>query len=1046
MKKIYSIFAGLMAAAFLQAASAAEWSYDWPVSATSDKNTGYANGFYNFSTSYDADITSMERTFNGKQWRVNFAAGAQLAYTSSGQSIGSAGKGTSYFTLVSDSFDGKIVSASIELKTKATDATIAFSVGDIAYGMEGETSVRVNSDNELHTYTFSPLAENEAAEGTVTYRFDAPSANTANYVKKITIVYEERVATLEAPVFTPAPGVFDEPIEVALSGPDGAEIIYTLDGSSPLAEGNGNAIVYSAPISILETTTIKAAARLGDDTSNIAEGVFAIRKPAGLSVYYAPETIELLEEGMILLDNPNNVSPINYSSSNPQVASADRNGHIYTFSLGEAVITANFPGNDEYQPQALEIPISVVAKEPVTGLTITPGAGSYEGPLTVNISCTDPRVETIWYNIGPTPSEVDELGILEYGQYTIYHGTDLTLTLDEDCVLSVQAMGYNLWSEAQFLEYSITTPLAAEFEADADKYEIVYHQGFDSMEEAETWTYSTGSDWSLEQGQILMDVPSFTVIDPESVYSLFHQYDDLDNTSVAASPAMLIPENAKLRFWMVFNPVWLIYGNIEIYACEEGDEAVPVKIWDAFLTSQEAATDDMKWTQYYVDLAQYAGKNIYFAVAYGTSGDSMIMDNFDVVVSRPATEVITITAGDTLGFKDLSLGHPQAWTWSFPGGAPATSSDQNPTVTYNVPGTYDVTLTVSRGAETSTLTKAGYVVVEGAAPTAGIGIPENAYYSPEAGLVVALNKEITFTDTSKGAPTSWLWSLPGTDLGTSISKDVTVKYTEAGMYDVDLTVSNDYGQSSTYIYGVKAGGESLIWNIPTADNDKLTMVGLGWYGMYGGTNWLDMEAFAEGFEAPMVPAAVSGVNVYFGAVNYDDPDGELTVSLMLPGEDGLPSTTLATSTLKYSQLVDASQTYNDPTWFAFDEAVEVNSDFFVSVAGFPNEGDNDLIAMYALMRQDGKSTAYHLLAEYDDYWQPTGESTWYKQEDEQISFAIAPKIEFNSNIVGVGTPSAADTETQIYNLQGIRVSSDREHLDRGIYLERRSGKTLKIKR
>ncbi len=38
------------------------------------------------------------------------------------------------------------------------------------------------------------------------------------------------------------------------------------------------------------------------------------------------------------------------------------------------------------------------------------------------------------------------------------------------------------------------------------------------------------------------------------------------------------------------------------------------------------------------------------------------------------------------------------WNWSFPGGTPATSNDENPTITYNSAGVYDVTLTINTGA------------------------------------------------------------------------------------------------------------------------------------------------------------------------------------------------------------------------------------------------------------------------------------------------------------------------------------------------------------
>ena len=148
--------------------------------------------------------------------------------------------------------------------------------------------------------------------------------------------------------------------------------------------------------------------------------------------------------------------------------------------------------------------------------------------------------------------------------------------------------------------------------------------------------------------------------------------------------------------------------------------------------------------------------------------------------------------------------------------------------------------------------------------------------------MVPLNTPLTFTDASKGNPTEYVWKLPGTDLKSSAEKDVTVKYVEEGQFDVDLAVSNDAGTSTTYIYGVKAGGESLAWNISAAENGDLGILQLGWYGNYGGTNWLGMEAFAEAFEKPAAAVTISGVNVYFASVTAVSTDAEITVSIAKP--------------------------------------------------------------------------------------------------------------------------------------------------------------------
>ena len=156
----------------------------------------------------------------------------------------------------------------------------------------------------------------------------------------------------------------------------------------------------------------------------------------------------------------------------------------------------------------------------------------------------------------------------------------------------------------------------------------------------------------------------------------------------------------------------------------------------------------------------------------------------------------------------------------------------------------------------------------------------------------------------------------------------------------------------------------------------------------------------------------------------------------------MPGEVLATSKLPVSQLVDASQTYNDPTTFVLDKTVKLAEKFFVTVSGFPN-GDGDNVVMFALRRQAGeKGTTYHYMKEYDDNNQPTGVSNWYVQNEDVCSFAIAPKIVFDTPQGSVAEIEVEEYEGPVtyYNLQGIRINADR--LIPGIYI-RQQGKTAK---
>ena len=1042
MKKYYHLFAlVVMVLCGALSARAAEWVWDWPISATKDKETGYANGYYNFGSVayYDAKLTEQTRTFNGITWTAHFDAGCVLAYTASGQTIGQKGKAvTNAFDMTTDSFSGKIRSVTIEARCELASATAAVAVNGTSYVCDESTASIAGTTLKKLTYTPS----GDALEGTLKITLNTEGTTGPSYLKSITVVYDPAQASIDAPTFTPAPGSFDGPVEVSIAGVEGAQILYTTDGSSPKVNGT----VYTAPFAINETTTIKAVAKVGEEFSAVAEAKYVIRVSPELSLAKDRYSIELLEEDIIVVNNPNNVEPITFSSSKPQVAAADKYGHIYTFSTGTTTISVKFAGNEIYLPQTLTAEVEVVAKEPLAGLKASVESGKYEGPLAVTFTCTDPRAKAIWYSIGTEKMTLDELGILD--EYTIEPSTTLNLSLENSCVVSVQAMGDNVWSEPIFLTYDITTPLKADFSG-PESVEILYHNGFDSSEEANEWETSSGSKWQLTNSNSY-NVPDFSSINPDSKYSLFHAYANTGDVSVVSSPAVAIPENAKVRFYALFNPIWIHDGNLELYIAEDKEGAEPKKIWDAFLTSQNAATDNANWTQYSVNLSDYAGKKVKFSFAYYlTYGDNVYIDDFEVTSAAPATDHITVVTGQEVKFTNLSTGAPESYSWSFEGADTPTSTEAEPTAIWSCAGSYTVSLTAIKGDESDTCKKTGYVLVRAQAPNALIDVEApGCYYSPEAALVAPLNKDITFRSASTGVPTEFEWKLPGTDKVMAATEEVTVKYIEAGTYDVDLTVKNDVGTSSTYIHGVKVGQEALVWNIRTDENENLGLTTLGWYGYYGGTNWLDMEAFAEHFEAPAEAAEISAVNIYFGKVTTISPDADITVAITSQTAAGLPGKELASTSLKASQLVDASETYNDPTVFRFEKPVEVNEPFFVTISGIPNnetDSGSDAIAMYTLYRgPGGKNTAYHLIAEMDDNWQPTGEKNWYAQTDDPCSFAIAPLLKYNSVVTGV-TPVEADDEAAepvYYTVSGIRVAA--EDLVPGIYVMKRGSKTEKV--
>jgi hypothetical protein len=82
----------------------------------------------------------------------------------------------------------------------------------------------------------------------------------------------------------------------------------------------------------------------------------------------------------------------------------------------------------------------------------------------------------------------------------------------------------------------------------------------------------------------------------------------------------------------------------------------------------------------------------------------------------PATEFEAVSTENCSGYEvqytDMSSGDPTVWAWTFPGGTPETSTEQNPVIEYALPGDYDVKLIVNNAFGTDTLLKTEYIHVD----------------------------------------------------------------------------------------------------------------------------------------------------------------------------------------------------------------------------------------------------------------------------------------------------------------------------------------------
>lgn len=77
-----------------------------------------------------------------------------------------------------------------------------------------------------------------------------------------------------------------------------------------------------------------------------------------------------------------------------------------------------------------------------------------------------------------------------------------------------------------------------------------------------------------------------------------------------------------------------------------------------------------------------------------------------------------VCQGASVQYTDNSYAGPTTWSWTFQGGTPATSSLQNPIVSYAANGSYTTTLIVTNSLGSDTLTQVNYITV--AQPSATI--------------------------------------------------------------------------------------------------------------------------------------------------------------------------------------------------------------------------------------------------------------------------------------------------------------------------------------
>ena len=591
-------------------------------------------------------------------------------------------------------------------------------------------------------------------------------------------------------------------------------------------------------------------------------------------------------------------------------------------------------------------------------------------------------------------------------------------------------MAYKLLNLLVLLTLSLALRAQPQARFSAEEAQAAYYQmGWDSMDEATTWTYSPSSSgnftWHLEERTPYGNQQPFSSIDPISKYSLCCRYSNSDyQNEVAASPTIEIRPNSTVEFYACFRSVFLVYAPWHFYMLDIDGDSIAYHL-NAFLWSQFNEFTGPAWQKFSIDLTPYAGMKATFAFQFtGPGGEDLAIDGFRVTQNMDTdSSAITINEGDAVHFIDRSTGDITEHHWLFPGGTPAESSEQHPVVVYDQAGSYTATLTVRGPDGESTVTREQYINVVGQTPIAVIGLPEEGYLSPWVARFVPAGLPLHYTDQSTGRPTTWHWTFEGGQPAESDEQHPVVTYPEEGVYGMTLDVANAVGTTQDFmVHALQVGGSQFVWNIGLDEYDLLGEIALGWYGYYGGTNWLGIEKFAERFAAPPQPATIDSVQVFFYNTQTVTPDAEITVELYDVGPDDMPCHVIAKTSCKASELA-----YDEKeiiaTDFVFDHPVTLSTDFFIAVGGFPhNEGDG--ISMLSVRRDEGRlTTTWHLLEDEDPHtYERLGTYTWYKNCDDAVSLCVTPRLSYPAAEKPslLAAPTRSSLPSAIYDLHGQR--------------------------
>jgi Chitobiase/beta-hexosaminidase C-terminal domain/Secretion system C-terminal sorting domain len=288
---------------------------------------------------------------------------------------------------------------------------------DVSITAGGSTTLTATGAN---TFLWSPLTGLNPSNGngvsvvaspaqTTTYTVTGTNSSGCVGTDQVVVTVTGGTGPLTAPVISPPTGTYDgsQTVTISTTSP-GASIYYTTTGNTPVV-GTSFSKLYSAPFTVLQTTSIRAiAVRDGSANSPVAVSLITITNPGivalpvispGTGTYGSAQTVS------ISCSTPGATIYYTISGNTPVVGTSFT--RLYTGSFvvnSSATVKAMAVKTGLENSPVASAYITLTNPTPVVSTpVITPGTGLYSGVQTVSISCATSGATIYYTTTGNVP-------------------------------------------------------------------------------------------------------------------------------------------------------------------------------------------------------------------------------------------------------------------------------------------------------------------------------------------------------------------------------------------------------------------------------------------------------------------------------------------------------------------------------------------------------------------------------------------------------------------------------------------------------------------